>query len=94
MTSMLHQLQPVERPPGGVRHLSHAGEFLDTPSALSLLINLAGKMRMLSHRIALIILAGKVQDAAAPGHDAADAQLEASLNEFRLIHAALSEGSP
>jgi methyl-accepting chemotaxis protein len=74
--------------------MSHAGEFLDTPSALSLLINLAGKMRMLSHRIALIILAGKVQEAAAPGHGEADAHLEASLNEFRLIHAALSEGSP
>lgn len=75
--------------------MSHAGEFLDTPSALSLLINLAGKMRMLSHRIALIILAGKVQDAAAPAHDpAAAAQLNASLEEFRQIYAALSEGSP
>lgn len=75
--------------------MSHAGEFLDTPSALSLLINLGGKMRMLSHRIALIILVGRVQDSSAPAHDAAAAaQLSASLDEFRQIYAALSEGSP
>ena len=75
--------------------MSHAGEFLDTPSALSLLINLSGKMRMLSHRIALIILVGRIQDGSAPAHDAAAAaQLKASLDEFRRIYAALSEGSP
>jgi len=75
--------------------MSQAAEFLDTPSALSLLINLSGKMRMLSHRIAMFILVRQLETAGGGKADGTtDEQLDAALSEFRHIHMALREGSP
>lgn len=73
---------------------SHDNDFLDTPTALGLLINLSGKMRMLSHRIAMFILLRKLKSAESTGNDrASERELNAALQEFRHIHQALCEGS-
>lgn len=73
---------------------SHDIDFLDTPTALGLLINLSGKMRMLSHRIAMFILLRKLKSAESTGNDrASERELNAALQEFRHIHQALCEGS-
>lgn len=74
---------------------SHNTAFLDTSAALSLLINLSGKMRMLSHRIAMLILLGKLKAAESKGlGGASERELDAALREFRQIHQALCDGSP
>lgn len=70
--------------------MSQVTEFLDTPSALSLLINLSGKMRMLSHRIAMFVLVRHMESV---DTTSVPAQLQAALNEFQQIYAALCEGS-
>lgn len=59
--------------------------------ALGLLINLSGKMRMLSHRIAMFILMrARKQSGVDAGADADRAR--AALTEFRAIHRALRQG--
>lgn len=63
---------------------------LDAPAALGLLINLSGKMRMLSHRIAMFILSG----ALTPETKDDDRQLRAALDEFRQIYTTLKKGNP
>lgn len=80
--------------PFGVNDMAQAAEWLDTPSALGLLINLSGKMRMLSHRIAMFILVQRLE--AADGESAGKtdgSQLAAALDEFRQIGTALCKGS-
>lgn len=69
-----------------MRHLSS----LDASAALGLLINLSGKMRMLSHRIAMFIVSGALH----PGTNGEDERLHSALDEFRQIHAALRAGNP
>lgn len=63
---------------------------LDAPAALGLLINLSGKMRMLSHRIAMFILCKALNSPV----DGEDERLHAALAEFRQIHATLKNGNP
>lgn len=72
--------------------MSQAVEFLDTPAALSLLINLSGKMRMLSHRVAMFILVRQDAIGGGKANDAADRQLVAALDEFQIIHSAMRKG--
>lgn len=73
----------------------HSNEYLDMPAALGLLINLSGKMRMLSHRIAMFILLRTLKTAESKGFDGtSERQLDAALQEFRHIHQALCDGSP
>lgn len=64
--------------------------LLDAPAALSFLINLSGKMRMLSHRIAMFILANALN----ADSRRQDGRLREALNEFRHIHATLKNGNP
>lgn len=63
---------------------------LEAPAALGLLINLSGKMRMLSHRIAMFILSGTLSPETAND----DQQLRASLDEFHQIYMTLKKGNP
>lgn len=73
--------------------MTRTDEFLDTASALGLLINLSGKMRMLSHRAAMLIL---VKDRAIGKNPAAadlpDGRLQAALDEFQFIYSAMRKG--
>lgn len=75
--------------------MNQDAEFLDTQSALGLLINLSGKMRMLSHRITMFILMGRLSaDAASSGSaETSERHLVAALEEFQLIFGAISKGS-
>ena len=61
----------------------------DIDAALGTLINLSGKMRMLSHRIAMFILSG----ALTPGTKGDDEQLRAAFHEFREIYLTLRKGN-
>ena len=63
---------------------------LDAPAALGLLINQSGKMRMLSHRIAMFLLVRALH----PESATKDQRLDAALAEFRQIHATLRKGNP
>lgn len=74
---------------------SHHTDFLDSSAALGLLINLSGKMRMLSHRIAMFILLRQLKTSESKGFNgASERQLDAALEEFREIYQALCEGNP
>lgn len=72
-----------------MRHADFKETSLDAPAALGLLINLSGKMRMLSHRIAMLILCRTLISPA----DGKDERLHAALAEFRQIHATLRNGN-
>lgn len=75
-------------------NMSRTMECMDTSAALGLLINLSGKMRMLSHRIAMFILLRQMEAAKdRPDDRQATKQLHLALDEFRQIYAALSDGS-
>lgn len=79
--------------------MTQDAEFLDTQSALGLLINLSGKMRMLSHRITMFILMRRLSADGASvaaktgGSDKSERHLDAALEEFQLIFGAISKGS-
>lgn len=73
---------------------SNASDLLDTPAALGLLINLSGKMRMLSHRIAMFILLRTLDSAdRKSGDDTSRQSLNNALQEFERIYQALCQGS-
>lgn len=75
--------------------MSGSVEFLDTASALGLLINLSGKMRMLSHRVAMFILVRlREGNGSVKAADTTERKLVAALTEFQLIHFAMRKGCP
>lgn len=73
-----------------MRHIDNKQSAFDAPAALGLLINLSGKMRMLSHRIAMFILCR----ALSPTAEEEDERLHTALVEFRQIHATIRNGDP
>lgn len=62
-------------------------DYLDMGAALGLLINLSGKMRMLSHRIAMFVLARDTIG------ERGGRELDEALTEFCEIYDALRNGS-
>jgi methyl-accepting chemotaxis protein len=67
------------------QQLSH-----DARAALGSLINLSGKMRMLSHRVTVFVLSASLSRETS----GSDRRLRAALNEFCNIHAILKDGNP